>query len=96
MHMPPAPAPRAAAQVPVRMAQIAYSPQSLSIRKGDSVVWTNADTTAHTVSSTGSNVLKSGTLEPGKTYKHTFTKAGTYRYNCAIHPDMKASVVVSG
>jgi plastocyanin len=79
----------------VRMAQLAYSPASVRVRAGDTVVWRNSDTQPHTVTSVGGRTLGSGTLEPGKTYRHTFAKAGTYRYNCSIHPDMKGTVVAS-
>jgi plastocyanin len=92
----PAPAPKPPAQVEVRMAKLAFTPQTLRIQKGDTVVWANGDTTSHTVTSTGGGFLKSPTLDPGKSYKRTFTAAGTYRYNCSIHPDMRGSVVVSG
>jgi len=61
------------------------------------VVWANNDTTSHTVTSSGtSGFLKSSALDSGKSYRRTFTAAGTYRYNCSIHPDMRGSVVVSG
>jgi plastocyanin len=29
-----------------------------------------------------------------KTYRHTFTKPGTYAVYCTLHPNMKATVVV--
>jgi plastocyanin len=42
----------------------------------------------------GTGFVSSGIVDPGKSYTLTFTKAGTYTYNCLIHPGMKAQVVV--
>src|SRR5207248_6729988 len=36
-----------------------------------------------------------GSLATKKSFSHTFSKAGTFPYHGAIHPLMKASVVVS-
>jgi plastocyanin len=36
----------------------------------------------------GGGQLNSGILEPGSTFAVTFTKAGTYKYICALHDDM--------
>jgi plastocyanin len=35
-------------------------------------------------------------MNAGGTYSYTFTTPGTYMYYCAVHPDMMATVVVSG
>ena len=42
----------------------------------------------------GSGFVNSGIVDPGNTYTLTFTKAGTFTYNCLLHPDMSAKVVV--
>jgi amicyanin len=74
-----------------------YSPATLTVKVGDTVTWTNTDTTsgnAHTVTSQGRGPLKSSSLTQGQAYSSTFTAAGTYPYYCAIHPDMKGTVTV--
>jgi plastocyanin len=68
-----------------------YTPATLTIKAGTTVVWKNSSTSAHTVTGTGFN---SPTINPGATYKHTFTKKGTYAYHCVFHPYMKGTVVV--
>lgn len=70
----------------------AFNPQSVEIFTGDTVRWTNKDSIAHTV--TGST-FESKVLENGDTYEFLFTDAGTYNYNCSIHPSMKGTVVVA-
>ncbi|GAB3160019.1 cupredoxin family copper-binding protein [Amycolatopsis stemonae] len=74
-----------------------FSPASLSIAVGDTVTWTNHDTAPHNIVVTdGPEKFSSPTLQTGQTFSHTFTQAGTYSYYCSIHPDMKATVTVTG
>ncbi len=69
----------------------AFSPSSMAISSGDTVVWTNNDSAPHTVTSdTGSEL--NGQLSPGRTYQHIFMTAGSYPYHCTIHPSMHGSV----
>lgn len=42
----------------------------------------------------GTGFVNSGIIAPGSSYTLTFTKAGTYQYNCLLHPGMMATVVV--
>lgn len=43
----------------------------------------------------GTNFVSSGILAPGQTYTLTFTKAGTYGYQCFLHPpEMSGQVIV--
>ena len=75
----------------------AYAPASLTINVGDTVTWTNEDTAPHTVTvSSGPVKFSSGNLAKGQSFSYTFTKAGTYDYYCAVHPDMVGKVVVNG
>lgn len=81
----------------VEMMGYAFSPASLSIAVGDTVTWTNHDTAPHNVVITdGPEKFTSPNITTGSTFSHTFTKAGTYSYYCAIHPDMKATLTVTG
>jgi plastocyanin len=73
----------------------AFSPAALTVKVGDTVTWTNTDSTpgsGHTVTSKGRGPLKSSSLAQGQAYSFTFTTAGTYAYYCAIHPDMMGTV----
>lgn len=72
----------------------AFSPATLTINKGETVVWTNSDPMAHTVTSDSGSELSSGTLSKGQTYSHTFNDAGTYNYHCNFHSSMKATIIV--
>ncbi len=89
--------PAAAGTKSVMIMNYAFSPASLTVSVGDTVTWTNEDTAPHTVTVTNGPVkFDSGTLQKGQSFSYTFTVAGTYSYYCAVHPDMVASVTVTG
>jgi plastocyanin len=93
--MPSMPAPTGT-PVPVKIAQLAFSPASVTVPVGGTVIWTNSDQVEHTVTSMGRGPLGSATIGTGGTYSYTFATPGTYMYYCAVHPDMMGTVVVSG
>jgi len=70
-----------------------FTPAVLTVKVGTTVTWTNTGTVSHTVTADDGS-FDSGTLASGATYKHTFSKAGTYAYHCSIHHSMVATVVV--
>ncbi|MGH3941298.1 MAG: cupredoxin domain-containing protein [Pseudonocardiaceae bacterium] len=81
----------------VSMEGLQFVPALLNVAVNDTVTWVNNDNALHTVTVTdGPQTFESELLEPGDTFTYTFTQAGTYEYYCAVHPDMKASVVVTG
>lgn len=64
-----------------------YSPPSITVMSGDTVVWTNYTSETHTVTS-DSNVWNSGPIPPGGTFTRTFVETNQdvlYRYHCAVH-----------
>ncbi len=88
-------APSNAVQVSIQ--NYAFSPASLTVAAGTTVVWTNKDTAPHTVTvSSGPVKFNSPNLQTGDSYTYTFTTPGTYNYYCAVHPNMTASVTVTG
>ncbi|HET6716175.1 MAG TPA: plastocyanin/azurin family copper-binding protein [Nitrososphaeraceae archaeon] len=78
-----------------------FVPDSIQVKVGDTITWTNDDETLHTVSSgsgTDENMgvlFDSGMMGKGKIFEHTFTVAGEYPYFCIVHPDMIGKVLVS-
>jgi len=75
----------------VRIQNSAFYPNSITISPGDTVDWTNLDSTNHTVVGTD---FSSGNISTEDSYDHTFNKAGTYSYYCSIEPSMKGVVIV--
>jgi plastocyanin len=81
-----------AADSAVAIAGFSFSPATVTIQVGDSVTWTNQDSTAHTA--TGSGGFDTGSLGNGESAAVTFDTAGTFAYVCSIHPQMSGTVVV--
>jgi len=83
-------------------AENAFDPNTVTVKVGDTVTWTNGDATMHTVTSgtsannvgTPSGVFDSGFLAEGATWSYTFTEAGEFPYYCTPHPWMIGKVIV--
>jgi copper binding plastocyanin/azurin family protein len=64
-----------------------------TIKVGDTVQWQNVDSMDHTA--TADLGAFDAPLAQGTTFKHTFTKAGTYTYYCQKHKStMKGTIIV--
>jgi plastocyanin len=72
----------------------AFSPDSMTIKVGTTVKWTNQDSVAHTVTS-DTGLFDSGDLAAGDTFSFTFTQSGTFAYHCTMHPSMTATIIVT-
>jgi plastocyanin len=72
---------------------ISYVQPKLQVTVGTTIEWTNNDPLPHSVTADNRS-FDSGLIQPGHTYRHTFTKAGTYNFHCIPHPFMKGVVVV--
>ena len=89
----PQPTPPPARTVSAAIAGFAFQPSSITISAGDTIVWTNNDGAAHTVTS-DSGSFGSSLLSTGQTFSHTFSAPGTFSYHCAPHPSMRGTVIV--
>jgi plastocyanin len=89
------------------LADKSFAPNPLNAKVGDTVTWTNKDTTFHTVTygtgpsdTTHGKEFDSGLSGPtalttqGKTFSHKFMTAGEFPYFCQLHPTMVGKVVV--
>jgi plastocyanin len=75
----------------VTMKNMKFSPATIEIKKGDTVEWRNDDITPHTATSP---IFDSQSIDPDKSWRHTFSDTGNFPYSCTFHPEMKAAVVV--
>jgi plastocyanin len=76
-----------------------FDPSEISVKTGTTVVWTNADSVSHTVTSGDPSAGPSGAfdsdlIKPGKTFNHKFDSVGTTPYFCSVHPWMTGKVTV--
>ena len=91
----PSAAPSAATGDAVTIQGFTFKPDTIKVKTGATITWTNNDSTAHTVTfDDGSESSKN--IGVGGTFERTFSTAGTFSYHCAIHPSMTASVTVAG
>ncbi len=80
--------------VTVNMKDFVFSPKSLAVKKGTTVIFVNEDNAKHTVTE-DSNKFNSGDILAGKTFTFTFDDAGTFPYHCEYHGD-KGGVDMAG
>ena len=77
-----------------------WLPAEISVGVGDTVIWSNTDTAAHTVTS-GSptdgpdGIFDSSLFIAGATFEVTFDDSGSYDYFCMVHPWMQGNVQVN-
>lgn len=69
-----------------------FAPATLTVKRGDRIVWRNKDVVPHTA--TASKAFDSGSIAAGRSWSHAAPKPGRYDYVCTFHPGMKATLVV--
>jgi len=77
--------------------QFAFSPSTLTIAVGTTVIWMNSTQVPHTVTSDDGKTFDSGIsnpVSPGTSYSFKFTKAGKFSYHCQFHTYMMATIIV--
>ena len=79
----------------VSIVNFGFNPVILRITVGTTVTWTNDGVDPHTVTA-DDGAFDSGRLDPGTQFSQTFDQPGTFSYHCTIHPQMQASVIVTG
>jgi plastocyanin len=91
---PPAPPTPEPGVTDVSMQGLAFIPKNVTINQGESVRWTNDESSSfidHTVTSGNPGdadagaIFNSGVLRPGESFTFTFDTPGTYVYFCQIH-----------
>ena len=76
----------------VTMEAVAYKPEVVTAKVGDSIVWVNKDPYPHTATATGR--FDSKEMLPDKSFTFTATTPGEVHYVCTFHPTMKGTIVV--
>jgi plastocyanin len=71
-----------------------FNPQTLTVKAGTTVTWTNQDDIPHTIANPPT--FRSKPLDTEQSYSFTFTTPGTYKYFCSLHPHMTGTIVVEG
>ena len=70
-----------------------YDPDTLTIKKGSTVIWINDDNSLHTVTE-DDDEFDSGSISPGNTWSYTFNTVGTYDYYDQYDDDLDGQIIV--
>lgn len=84
-----------AATIQVSITRVGFVPASVTIDRGDTVLWTNSDTRNRQVVSQDAG-FASPVLRPTETFAFTFTKTGRFRYeDPLVSPRQRGTVTVT-
>lgn len=80
----------------IRIKDSSFDPPVITVPAGTTVVWTNEDTLAHRVTSTGKGTVRldSSSLSPGQTYTKVFSQTGRFDYADNQHSFMTGTIIV--
>lgn len=78
----------------VGIAGFAFGPQTLAVKAGEKVTWTNVDDTPHQITVTGSG-QRSEVMLKGQSATLQFDAEGNIAYICGLHPTMKGTLTVT-
>jgi plastocyanin len=85
-----------AANQTVRQHGRMFSTESVTIRKGETLIFQNDDNVPHNIASMSKgNEFDLGSQPPGASTDVTFNEVGDAQVICAIHPRMKMTVKVT-
>jgi plastocyanin len=85
----------AATENQVEIDNFVFKPKEVTIAVGGKGTWVNKDDVPHTATSSDDPaVFDSKALDTDDKYSFTFTKPGTYKYFCKVHPHMTGVVIV--
>jgi plastocyanin len=90
---PEKPKPKDKDQVAVSIKSRQFTPSKVTIKKGQTVVWTNNDDCDHAIEA-DDDFFSSGTIKKKGTFQYTFKKAGKFPYACRFHPREKGTITV--
>ncbi len=78
--------------VTVQVIDNRYEPAEVVIEAGQAVRWVFSGTMEHDVVAADGSFV-SELLTSGE-YVHVFDQAGTFEYDCSVHPEMTGSIIV--
>ena len=81
-------------RVAIKGPPFAFDPNSLTIKAGDTVEWTNQTGALHSVTPNKSE-FPGHDIPANGTFSHTFTAASSVAYHCRIHRNMTGTVNVT-
>lgn len=75
----------------VKIVDMKFVPETVTVKKGDTVVWKNEDLVPHTVMG---GAIRSEIIKAGESFRWSAEKTGQSEYMCTLHPNMRGKVMV--
>lgn len=84
------------ADVSVSMKDIQFKPMNVTVKRGQTIRWSNNDSVTHNVTKDGGPGagFKSDNVNPGGTFQTTLDAPGKISYLCTIHPNQTGTITV--
>jgi plastocyanin len=87
--------PAGAATKGINIYSTGFSPKSVTITEGDTVLWVNRDAANHQILADKGQFV-SPILKKNQSFSYTFKAAGTYTYKDELHPKLAGTITVKG
>jgi plastocyanin len=79
----------------VAIAEFLFGPEKITVKRGQTITWTNVDDSPHQVTVQGETTLRTPVVLKGQTTALRFDHVGSYGYICGLHPGMKGAIEVT-
>ena len=79
----------------VAIAEFLFGPVKITVKRGQTITWTNVDESPHQVTVQGETTLRTPVVLKGQSTALRFDHVGTYGYICGLHPGMKGAIEVT-
>ena len=83
-----------AAEHKVEIKGMVFSPATLSVEAGDTIIFINLDSMPHTGTATDES-FDTGILNQGESGTVEVAEAGAFDYFCAVHPSMVGQITAT-
>ena len=80
--------------VDVGMNRLKFDPESITVKTGAKIVWTNNENVPHDVVAQEGADFRSEVFGEGKTFEYTAKEPGEISYVCTLHPGMDGTITV--
>jgi plastocyanin len=90
----PTPTPKPPVTIVITIQNSGYSPATVTVPAGSTLIFENKSSLAHTVTQTNGTKFDSKNIPAGGKYTLKLTKPGTYQYDCTYHPFMVGTIIV--
>ena len=77
----------------VEIEAMKFSPPTLEVKAGDTVIWKNKDPFPHNATAENKG-FRSAEIQSGQSWKFKVRNKGKFPYVCTLHPGMKAVLTV--